>query len=180
MANVYITNITQNMDISIQGKTLKPGEGDVFSEEVSKRDGIVAFVRKSFLAVAVADDVPPDSMSYKLDVTYESTRIVAQWTSDNTGYCTGIIRQFAGTIGRVTIVPGSGGFMPEIDYRLTIKDVEGIDVLSGIGMLGLSNTMPQSNVPLIDGQRIVGAGRLTVEITDAGDTKKGSVVLHLV
>lgn len=122
-------------------------------------------------------------MPYELNVTYgagKSTRIVAQWTSDNAGYCTGTIGQFVGTIGRVTIVPGTGGFVPGIDYKLTIKDAEGIDVLSGIGTLGLSSTMPQSNVPLIDGQRIVGNGQLTVEITDAGDTKKGTVVLYLV
>lgn len=55
--NVYITNIAK-FDISIKEKTLKPGSGDVFSEEVSKQDGVVAFAKKGWLKVEMVKEFP--------------------------------------------------------------------------------------------------------------------------
>jgi len=56
--NVYITNVTKNMDVSIRERTLKPGKGDVFSEEVSKQDGVVAFARKGWLKIEMVKESP--------------------------------------------------------------------------------------------------------------------------
>lgn len=59
--NVYITNIAK-FDISIREKTLKPGGGEnsggVFSEEVSKQDGVVAFVKKGWLKIEMVKESP--------------------------------------------------------------------------------------------------------------------------
>ena len=56
--NVYITNVTKNMDVSIKEKTLKPGKGDVFSEEASKQEGVVAFIKKGLLKVEMIKEFP--------------------------------------------------------------------------------------------------------------------------
>lgn len=58
--NVYITNVTKNIDVSIREKTLKPGRGDVFSEEASKQDGVVAFVKKGWLKIEMVKESPSD------------------------------------------------------------------------------------------------------------------------
>ena len=63
MDNVFITNATTNMDISVRGKTLKPGKGDVFAEEVSKQDGVVAYVKRGFLKVEMVKESPPDAVA---------------------------------------------------------------------------------------------------------------------
>ena len=56
--NVYIENITKNIDVSIRQKILKPGSGDVFSGEVSKQDGVVAFARKGWLKIEMVKESP--------------------------------------------------------------------------------------------------------------------------
>lgn len=55
--NVYIKNIS-NFDISVRSKTLKPGKGDVFPEEVSKQDGVVAYQKKGWLQVEMVKESP--------------------------------------------------------------------------------------------------------------------------
>ena len=56
--NVYITNDTKNIDISIRERTLKPGSGGVFSEEILKQDGVVAFVKKGWLKIEMVKESP--------------------------------------------------------------------------------------------------------------------------
>ena len=56
--NVYIENVTKNIDISIRERTLKPGSGGVFSEEVSKQDGVVAFVKRGWLKIEIVKESP--------------------------------------------------------------------------------------------------------------------------
>ena len=46
------------MDVSIKEKTLKPGKGDVFSEEASKQEGVVAFIKKGLLHDPKAHSLP--------------------------------------------------------------------------------------------------------------------------
>lgn len=55
--NVYITNVAK-FDVSIRERTLKPGSGDVFSEEVSKQDGVVAFAKKGWLKIEMVKESP--------------------------------------------------------------------------------------------------------------------------
>lgn len=87
MDNVFITNATTNMDISVRGKTLKPGKGDVFVEDVSKQDGVVAYVKRGFLKVEMVKESPGDGVSVgvvpKSDVVPEPMAPVPGTEPDN-------------------------------------------------------------------------------------------------
>ena len=91
MSNVYIKNIA-NFDISVRSKTLKPGMGDVFSDEVSKQDGVVAYQKKGWLEVemvkespdAVSVGVVPNVKTVEADAQQDSSTPTTQPPSDNT------------------------------------------------------------------------------------------------
>ena len=59
---VYITNITdekgQRMDIGVPGKTLTPGEGMEFPDEVADIYGIVAAEKKGFVSIEMVKSAP--------------------------------------------------------------------------------------------------------------------------
>jgi hypothetical protein len=50
-AQVTITNATQNIDIDIQDKTLKPGKSGIFAETVTDVRGVAALIDKGWLRV---------------------------------------------------------------------------------------------------------------------------------
>jgi len=53
-AQVTITNVTLNIDIDVQDKTLKPGKGDIFKETVTSIPGVAALIDKGWLTVQPA------------------------------------------------------------------------------------------------------------------------------
>lgn len=91
-----------------------------------------------------------------------------------------------GELLRVSIVPDSGGTQPTNAYDVLLKDQDGIDVLAGQGanLANNANTHICPGVPLKDGtttsvRPIVLGSVLNLEITNAGDTKGGTIRLYL-
>lgn len=62
--SVYITN-AEKFDISIREKTLKPGSGDVFSDEIATQEGVVAFIKKGWLKCEMVKE-SPDAVSVEV------------------------------------------------------------------------------------------------------------------
>lgn len=56
--SVYITNITKNIHIGVGHRTLKPGIGDTFSDEVAEQPGVIAYVKKGWLKSEMIKEVP--------------------------------------------------------------------------------------------------------------------------
>jgi hypothetical protein len=91
----------------------------------------------------------------------------------------------SGQIQRIVIDP-SGSAAPSTLYDLTLTDEDGVDVLAGQGA-NLSETTTTSfcpGTPLKDGTTTstyptVVDGILTLNITNAGDTKAGKVVVYV-
>lgn len=91
-----------------------------------------------------------------------------------------------GELQRVAFVPDSGGTQPTNAYDMLLKDEHGVDVLAGQGanLANNANTHVCPGVPLKDGtttsvRPILLSGVLNLEITNAGDTKGGLVVLYV-
>lgn len=107
------------------------------------------------------------------------------WISDGSGAATvpsGI--PVSGEIKRVVFDPGSAA--PTASYDVTLTDEHGIDVLAGQGA-DLHETNSSSvcpGTPIKDGTTVgvvptVVDGVLTLNVTNAGDTKTGKVVVYV-
>jgi hypothetical protein len=83
---------------------------------------------------------------------------------------------FSGAIERLVTVPGTVGDAPTNLYGVAINDEDGTDVLMGAGA-GRSNTLTQQ--VLASSLGFVANDKLTLSITAAGDTKKGTVYLYI-
>jgi len=107
------------------------------------------------------------------------------WTSNSAGAASGTVN-LSGFLLRVTFVPGSGSDQPTNGYDVTLTDAGGIDILSGLGA-NLSNTTANDTVPTVDTSdgtttattmRAL-ADTCTLSVTNAGDTKSGTIYLYL-
>lgn len=56
--SVRITNVTKNIDVGIRGKTLKPGCGDTFLDDIAEQPGVIAYVKKGWLKSEMIKEVP--------------------------------------------------------------------------------------------------------------------------
>jgi hypothetical protein len=113
------------------------------------------------------------------------TRYVTAWTSNASGAASESVELIQpGELVGVTFVPGTSGSQPTDAYDVTANDAYGVDALSGQGA-NLSNataTMVAPTIPAKDGTTTSTAprpvdGTLTVAVTNAGNTKSGTVVL---
>jgi len=99
----------------------------------------------------------------------------ASWVSNATGEATVLLNGMYGVVNRISWVPGTGDDAPSADYDCTIRDVDDWDICQAYGA-NLSATTTECYV-LPTGVQI--AGSVTIEITHAGDSKKGIVRLYL-
>lgn len=105
------------------------------------------------------------------------------WTSDAAGAVSGINSpQVSGEIVRVVFTPGAGGVQPTNLYDIVLLDSDGFDVLATLGA-NLSNTVASQVTPLTgDGtttnQRIAVDGVLELQVSNAGDSKQGTVTVY--
>lgn len=102
------------------------------------------------------------------------------WTSDASGNVEQTISQDGanGVAWGSRFIPGTDSDQPTDQYDVTLKDANGLDVLNGTGA-NLSNSAAASKTPDDTGTLPV-VGPLTFEVADAGNAKKGSVILYLV
>lgn len=122
----------------------------------------------------------------KTEMIWSSVRkIIFAWTS-GTGADAGkadavTVNPFEGQLKRAVFIPGTGGDLPTNLYDVRILDSDGIDILGGLGM-DLSNA---AAVEAYEGSATKNLNHmfahtaLTLEVRNAGDTKKGTVVLYL-
>ena len=113
-------------------------------------------------------------------------KITWAWTSASDGSCTGpTIEAVGGEIVRIVTIP-SASAAPTTLYDITITDGNSIDVMAGQGA-NLSATVTahvMPGVPLKDGTTtsvapIIVDDILTLNVTNAGDTKSGTVIMYL-
>ena len=109
-----------------------------------------------------------------------------EWESDASGDATlpsdlGV----SGYITRVVIIPSSDA-APTADYDLTLTDENGVDVLAGLGtdMSASATISICPGTPINDGTTasvipVIVDGILTLNVSNAGDTKAGTVVVYV-
>lgn len=83
-------------------------------------------------------------------------------------------KSYYGEVVAVVTDP-DGTAAPSADYDITITDVEGYDVLQGAGA-DRSDTTTETEVPAA---KSVAFGKLTLNVTNAGNAKSGVVVLYI-
>lgn len=122
--------------------------------------------------------------------------ITLAWTSDASGDVTyelvgsgkvsGSGNYVSGYLERVIFVPGAGGVQPTDLYDVTIIEENGLDVLAGQGanLSQSSASHVKPSVPMTDGTTTSTApialdNILTLNVSNAGNAKSGTVILYL-
>lgn len=104
-------------------------------------------------------------------------KIKFAWTSTDGGVASRqTTHAYNGVIERLVTVPGAGDNQPTNQYDVTITDEDDTDVLMGAGADRLNTATEQVLASLLG---VVANDRLTLNIVNAGDTKKGTAYLYL-
>ena len=109
-----------------------------------------------------------------------------EWVSDGSGNATiPSLVAISGYITRVVIVP-SAVAAPTTLYDLTLTDENGVDALSGLGAnMSASATLSTCpGTPINDGTTasvipVIVDGILTLNVSNAGATKAGTVIVYV-
>lgn len=111
------------------------------------------------------------------------------WTSAADGTATQATPELYGILRRVAFIPGTGGTQPTNLYDLTLTTpaaAGSIDVLAaqGANLANNANTHVCPGVPLKDGTTTsvtppLVSDVLTLNVTNAGDSKTGTVILYV-
>ncbi len=98
------------------------------------------------------------------------------WTSSSGGAADATsTNYYDGKILHLVTVP-DGTAVPTADYDVAVNDSDSVDVLAGAGV-DRSNTLTQHVVSASLGA--IAHSKLTLAVTNAGDTKKGTVYLYI-
>jgi len=84
-------------------------------------------------------------------------------------------QSLTGELIRAVFVPGSGGSQPTNAFDVVVNDSDGYDVLAGQGA-NISNAAPTTVVSSLGA---VFNSALTLAVTNAGDTKSGTIILYI-
>lgn len=106
--------------------------------------------------------------------------VIADWTSDDS---TGAVsasttNKYNGVIQAVAFEPDSGGTQPTNLYDVTITDSNSVD-LAYTGGANLSNAAMVLKTYCADGLFPVANSALTVNVTNAGNSKGGKVYIYI-
>lgn len=113
----------------------------------------------------------------KTETTFEPLKqIKFAWTSANTGAADSTtVGTYTGAIIDAVFVPGTP--TPTTAYDVVITDTNSVDVLNALGAdLSSAATVHKTYK---DGLGAVVASKLTLAITNAGDSKQGTIILTL-
>ncbi len=108
------------------------------------------------------------------------------WVSDSSGDVSGTDTPVvSGELFNVTFIPDGGGTQPTNLYDVVLNDEHGIDVVGGDGG-NLSNTTTSQTAPVHGSTAGAAAnvvrhgidGPLSLVVSNAGDAKGGTVILH--
>ena len=105
-------------------------------------------------------------------------RVKIAWTSDDTtGEVTGTTTYgYSGKLELVTTVPSGGGTAPTALYDVTVTDADSVDVLAGAGA-NRSATVTEQVLGTSLGA--VAMSKLTLNVTNAGNSKQGTIYLDI-
>lgn len=87
------------------------------------------------------------------------------------------VNVYNGKLVQVTTVPSGAPDAPTADYDLRILDSDGVDLLAGSGADRAAAATEHITFTSLGA---VVESQLTLEVTNAGDTKKGTVYVFLV
>jgi len=113
-----------------------------------------------------------------VEITHTGIKKIAMtWISSAGGAADGTTSTaFDGKLIGLTTIPAGGASAPTDDYDVAITDAAGHDVLLGAGAnRDTANTEHVAEASL----GAVAGSRLTLAVTNAGDTKGGVVVLYV-
>ncbi len=110
--------------------------------------------------------------------TFQSIKkIKFAWTSAADGTASGTTtKTYTGEVIRLVTVPAGGADAPTDNYDITITDGDSTDVLVGAGANRATATTQQV---LASSLGCVGYDTLTINITNAGNVKKGTAYLYI-
>lgn len=113
------------------------------------------------------------------ETTFSSVKkVVCAWTADDaTGSVSGTTTAvYDGKLIGLSTVPAAAGDAPTDNYDVTVTDVDGWDVLLGAGAnRDTTNTEHVAEASL----GAVSGSKLTINVTNAGNSKKGTVILWI-
>jgi hypothetical protein len=111
-------------------------------------------------------------------VSSPNKRIVFDWTSDAAGAVNGTLsRRLNGYIRAVKTNPDNTAAPTDL-YDITLTDEDGFDVLAGAGA-NRSTVNTEQIQPTINSQPVAVDSPLELKITNAGNAKKGRLILIL-
>lgn len=107
-------------------------------------------------------------------------KIKWDWKSATGGAIVGSVTtlKYTGVVARVETIPDGGATAPTASYDITIKNDDGVDVLSGLGADRSATATETKNIG--DGLGCVLDSTLTLAVAAAGDEKGGIVILYIV
>ena len=104
-------------------------------------------------------------------------KVKFKWTSAADGTATGTTTEvYSGEVARLVTVPDGTTSAPTDNYDVAINDEDGTDILMGAGA---NRDTANTEQVLASSLGCVANDRLTLAITNAGDTKGGTVYLYL-
>ncbi|MCL4822045.1 MAG: hypothetical protein KJ067_23195 [Vicinamibacteria bacterium] len=104
-------------------------------------------------------------------------KLIWSWTSDGAGAANGVSTGIAynGKIEHLTTIP-DGAAAPSAAYDVALKDQDGVDVLMGAGANRSATAIEQVGAATLG---VVANDLLTLEVTNAGAAKKGTVIVFI-
>jgi len=104
-------------------------------------------------------------------------KITWSWTSDASGNADLVTtKAYDGEVRRLVTVPAGGGSAPTDLYDVVINDADTVDVLLGSGANRAAASTQQVNASSLG---IVAGDVLTLQVTNAGNAKSGTVHLYI-
>jgi hypothetical protein len=109
-------------------------------------------------------------------------KVKFDWTS-TTGGAAGdtTTNSYSGEIYRVIFDPSTGS-QPSASYDVAVNDSDGYDVLNGLGTdctNSAADVFGVSTGGVVKAPLSAVSSKLTLAVTNAGDTKAGSVILYI-
>jgi uncharacterized protein (DUF342 family) len=108
-------------------------------------------------------------------------KIKFEWTSENGGADAGkasktTTKVYTGEIIRLVTIPAAAGDAPTDDYDITINDEDGTDVLMGAGA---NRDTANTEQVLATSLGCVAYDKLTINVSNAGNAKKGAAIIYI-
>jgi len=84
---------------------------------------------------------------------------------------------YSGVLSRIETIPDGGATAPTASYDITLKNDDGVDLLSGLGADRSATATETKNFS--DGLGVLVKSKLTLAVSAAGDAKGGTVIAYI-